>query len=172
MSEKISTIWINGAGCYLRVPKEFSPLGASAGWFIGGPVGALLLSKKSGKKQGNLFVTDKRLLFKSLWGTTAQSFKFEHIEDIEYIGSGNMLLHLEGVGTIQFDFHNFTIILDGENHINKLRNYCINRKKEIVGDKNNDNSIADEINKFHDLMIKGAISEDEFEAKKKQLLNL
>ena len=45
-------------------------------------------------------------------------------------------------------------------------------QQEVVQQQNSTNSIADEIMKFKELLDQGIITQDEFDAKKKQLLNL
>ncbi|MDR3292074.1 MAG: SHOCT domain-containing protein [Methanobrevibacter sp.] len=57
--------------------------------------------------------------------------------------------------------------------VHVYENFKKNRKNEnntSFGSKENNH--ADDIKRFHDLMVEGIISEDEFEAKKKKLLDL
>ena len=48
----------------------------------------------------------------------------------------------------------------------------IRTQEEVVQQQGSTNSVADEIMKFKELLDKGVITQEEFEAKKKQLLNL
>ena len=72
---------------------------------------------------------------------------------------------------------NTIIFTNNVPYAKQIRDYINNRIKEIKTNKNNQVvqqafSAADEIKKFKDLLDVGVISQEEFEAKKKQLLGL
>lgn len=66
----------------------------------------------------------------------------------------------------------YNLCKDSANKIISLLDYMSNQTQNVINNSNNTSSSADEILKFKNLLDGGIISEDEFNAKKKQLLGL
>lgn len=120
------------------------------------------------KNSGNFAyaITNKRIVMaqKRLIGKAFQSVALENINDITF--SSNLVL---GKITIDSIKETFSVCVNREqgNIINERINEAIHNVKN-----NNSNASVDEILKYKKLLEAGAITKEEFEAKKKQLLGL
>lgn len=118
-------------------------------------------------------LTNKRFIMaqKKLVGETFQTVSLDNINDITF-DSGMMF----GILTVDTFKEKFNIALDkysAKNISNRLHDELdkLNRiSKSSISNAKVSN--ADEIKKYKDLLDMGAISQEEFDAKKKELLNL
>ena len=118
-------------------------------------------------------LTNKRFIMaqKKLVGETFQTVSLDNINDITF-DSGMMF----GILTVDTFKEKFNIALDkysAKNISNRLHDELdkLNRiSKSSISNAQVSN--ADEIKKYKDLLDMGAISQEEFDAKKKELLNL
>jgi len=121
-------------------------------------------------------ITNKRILFgqKSVTGEKFKAVNHEKINDISF--EKGMIF---GVLTIDTPQEKFKIALDSasassiNNAIHEvLDNLKGSNAQERIPQPTANTSIAEEILKFKELLDSGVITEEEFEAKKKQLLGL
>lgn len=116
-------------------------------------------------------VTNKRFIMaqKKLIGETLQTVSLDNINDITF-DSGIAF----GIMTIDTIREKFNICLDkvSAKKINTKVHEILDSMKRISTDDTSSNSIADEIKKFKELLDMGAITQEEFDKKKKELLNL
>lgn len=121
-------------------------------------------------------ITNKRILFgqKSLAGEKFKAVNHERINDISF--EKGMVF---GVLTIDTPQEKFSIALDSQsaasiNHaIHEVLDSLKASNAQVINPQPSDNtSAADEILKFKGLLDSGIITEEEFEAKKRQLLGL
>ena len=118
-------------------------------------------------------LTNKRFIMaqKKLVGETFQTVSLDNINDITF-DSGMIF----GILTIDTFKEKFNIALDkysAKNISNQLHEEL--DKLHIISKStngNSQNSVADEIKKYKELLDMGAISQEEFDTKKKELLNL
>lgn len=123
-------------------------------------------------RNGIFVATDRRILFygKRTFGYDLESFTYKNISSIEM--------------SKKFTGHSISFFASGNKVSMKMINIGdINKFVEYVRGKLNDassqtgntkpvTSVADDIKKFAELKEAGIITEEEFEAKKKQLLGI
>ena len=116
-------------------------------------------------------VTNKRIIMsqKKLIGETFQTVSLGNINDITF-ESGLAF----GIMTIDTIREKFNICLDkvSAKKINEEIHTVLDSLKRISTDTNGNISAADEIKKYKELLDLGAITQEEFDHKKKELLNL
>lgn len=118
-----------------------------------------------------LVVTDKRVYGKTSWGKRVDL----PIDSVSAVGTSflNTIAVTTASGAIKFGM----IVNRNEVH-EKITNLLVKRqgerKNEVLDNAivNRDISSADELKKYKDLLDQGIISQEEFDAKKKQLLGL
>ncbi|GAB6431954.1 hypothetical protein bcgnr5390_03640 [Bacillus luti] len=134
-------------------------------------------SKSTTKHDGNFAyaITDKRIIFgqKSLMSETFKAVDFDRINDITF--EKGLLF---GTLTIYTPQEKFNVSLDKgsataiNQNIHQVLDSLKNDSVEELTTTNATISVADELKKFKELLDMGVITEDEFNAKKKQLLNI
>jgi hypothetical protein len=121
-------------------------------------------------------ITNKRIMFgqKTVTGSKFKAVAFERINDITF--ETGMVF---GVLTIDTPQEKFNVALDKQsatsinNHIHQVLNELkINSSEARTQVVSNTVSAADELKKFKELLDSDIITQEEFDAKKKQLLNL
>lgn len=142
------------------------------------PTNAMIHSvntKKKDKLPGIFVVTDKRILFsyKAGFSEMLETFELSEVETVNSSGNG-----LTG-GRITIHTRTKTLEIlvtykkEGMKEIQDTINRAVNAYKNggASHSESRDNSL-EQIEKLHDLMKQGIITQEEFEAKKKQLLGL
>ena len=126
--------------------------------------------KIKNKLNGVVAVTNSRIFFCN--STLGQSnIKEMRIKDIQSIDGSVSILK---IGELKVrGLTDMFVIATNENIMNELKNVINSVKNEIERPTiNSSSSTADEIKKFKELLDSGAITQEEFDAKKKELLGL
>lgn len=134
---------------------------------------------KSGTKHDGYFayaVTNKRIILgqkQTIAGEKFNTVSLNNINDITF--KSGLMFGIVTIDTIKETF-NVALSKNFAKAVNTRINEVIEEVKGISVNKvrvsNNTSSVADEILKFKELLDMGAITQDEFDAKKKQLLNI
>ncbi len=118
-------------------------------------------------------LTNKRFVFKYgvLFHTEIESINIENIDSISYennsIFGGNVIINsLTKTYSIRVFYRRKIMQLDQETFELAFQN-----AKKCLNNSNNSSSAADEIKKYKELLDVGAITSEEYENKKKELLN-
>ena len=114
------------------------------------------------------------------WDPTEDSWQLKHNRIIlmpvtnETYGTGTLSESAFGIMTIDTIREKFNICLDkvSAKKVNEEIHTVLDSLKRISADTNAKLSSADEIKKYKELLDLGAITQEEFEHKKKELLNL
>lgn len=131
-------------------------------------VSVILIGAYIAFKNGSITVTDKRVYGKSLFSNRVDI----PIDTISAVGTTmfNGVIVSSSSGRIRF------FNLDNNVEIHKtINNLLIERQaqhKSSTITKGSENNVADEIIKYKELLDAGAITQEEYDAKKKKLLDL
>lgn len=143
---------------------------------LGEPQGKIKVNTMSvkGKINGTIVITDQRLLFAAESGFAAS--KAVYLSDIDAIDYSSVGSVIGSVLRVQSRATTFAI--DGNKRVlspfqSKLEEAVhMNRHRQASATVIQSSTPADEIKKYKELLDMGAITEEEFAAKKKQLLGL
>ncbi len=116
-----------------------------------------------------MIVTDKRVFGRVAWGKRVD-LPVDSVSAIASVSVWKGVSVSTSSGKIKF-----LLMKNADEIYNILNNLLIERqqkKNEASSAKESNNSVADELKKYKELLDSGIISEAEFEAKKKQLLGL
>lgn len=141
------------------------------------PTNCTMYSSNTRKKEslpGVAILTDRRFIFhyKVLLNTSTDTVTLDEIRSVNCSGNGLTGGHIE-IHTIAKTYD--ILVTYKKDIMQKIQNTFETAKNSTVS--NNSQSVsatssADEIMKFKQLLDNGVITQEEFEAKKKQLLNL
>lgn len=134
---------------------------------VTGSLNALKTLSIKNKINGVVVITDRRIFFCSnIVGKKnskeIQLDKIESIDDTSNALFGTGQLRIKGITDMLIIDCKIKNIKEMKEHLNNLMNNTLNQS---------DVSIADEIKKFKDLLDVGAITQEEFDIKKKELLS-
>lgn len=116
-------------------------------------------------------ITNKRVIMaqQKVIGQNFQTVSLEHVNDVTM--STGLLMGVVTVDTIKEKFNVGVNKIAAQNINNMIHDILLKtKKKENVSVQNNATSVADEILKFKNLLDMGAITQEEFEKKKSELL--
>lgn len=130
---------------------------------------------RSTTKHNNNFayaITNKRIIMAQhrLFGSAIQTVAIDQINDITSVTGISFCVIT--IDTIKETFNVAVNKVDGQRLAARLHDYLLEVKESQRSGGTPAVSSADEILKFKDLLEKGVISPEEYEAKKKQLLNI
>lgn len=128
------------------------------------------------KHDGNFayVITNKRIIMaqQKLFGENFQTISLDNVNDVTF--SSGMTLGVLTIDTIKERFNVSLNKVSAKKISEAVHNVLDAMKKITKGDNeySGTRSVTEEIKKYKELLDIGAITQEEFEAKKKQLLNL
>lgn len=143
---------------------------------LGEPQGKIKVNTMSFKNKinGTLVITDQRLLFAAESGFSASKTVYlSDIDAIDYSSVGSVIgsvLRVQSRATVFAIDGNKKILSPFQSKLEEAVH--MNRHKPVAATVIQSSTPADEIKKYKELLDMGAITEEEFSAKKKQLLGL
>lgn len=143
---------VNGAGVYTGEREKVEAI----------------LGRVSGMGNSALIaVTDEDVIYYSSMPFVQKRFSLSSITGVDVSNSTWAIIELMIGGAKIESLETYSLLYEA----NLMRDLILSKLNNQTA-KNNEISASDEISKFFDLKEKGIITEEEFQAKKKQLLNL